>query len=77
MIKKTITLFALILLSSLLLTDREASGEKSKLHWAPERILVKFKKESGIKLQESVRISIESEFGLQELKRFNLIDVHL
>ena len=77
MLKKTITLFALILLSSLLLTDREASGEKSKLHWAPERILVKFKKESGIKLQESVRISIESEFGLQELKRFNLIDVHL
>jgi hypothetical protein len=76
-IKKTIALFALFLLSSFLLTGSEALGEKSKLHWAPERILVKFKKRSGIKLQESERMSIESEFGLQELKRFNFIDVHL
>jgi subtilisin family serine protease len=70
-------LFALVLLPCLLLTDTEASGEKSKPHGAPERILVKFKKESGIRLQESLRLSTESEFGLQELKRFNLIDVHL
>ncbi len=42
---------------------------------APDRILVKFKKLGDIRTQESIKASIESTFGIQEIRKFTLIDV--
>lgn len=42
---------------------------------APDRILVKFKKLGDIRAQESIKASIEAFFGIQEIKKFTLIDV--
>jgi len=74
---RSIPFFVFFLLSCFLLTEGDVSGEKKHLPPASERILIKFKKPGGNRLRDSTRMSLESEFGLQRLKRFDLIDVHL
>ena len=42
---------------------------------APDKILVKYKKLADVHTQESIKASIESTFGIQEIQKFTLIDV--
>jgi hypothetical protein len=56
---------------------QKAFSAEERLRSAPDRILVKFKKMGDIRTQESVQKAVESSFGIQEMKRFSLIDVHV
>jgi len=53
----------------------QASSDEERPHSAPDKILVKYKKLSDIRTQESIKASIESTFGIQEIRKFTLIDV--
>jgi len=41
----------------------------------PDKILVKYKKLGDVLTQESIKASIESSFGIQEIQKFSLIEV--
>jgi len=54
---------------------RQVLSAEERPRSAPDRILVKFKKLGDIRTQESIKASIESFFGIQEIRKFTLIDV--
>ncbi len=54
---------------------RQSLSTEVRPRSAPDRILVKFKKLGDIRTRESIKASIESFFGIQEIRKFTLIDV--
>lgn len=54
---------------------RRALSVETRPRSAPDKILVKYKKLNDLRTQESMRASIESTFGIQEIRKFTLIDV--
>jgi hypothetical protein len=56
-------------------SDRQLMSSAERPHWAPDKILVKYKKLGDIRTQESIKAAIESFFGIKEIRKFTLIDV--
>ncbi|MFC2160482.1 S8 family serine peptidase [Acidobacteriota bacterium] len=54
---------------------RQPLSDKDRPRSAPDKILVKYKKMGDVRTQESMKASIESSFGIQEIKKFTLIEV--
>ena len=50
---------------------------EEKLQSALDKILVKYKKQADLWIQESVKASIEATYGIQEIREFSFIDVYL
>jgi len=56
-------------------SPRQALSMTERPRSAPDKILVKYKKLGDVRIQESMKASIESAFGIQETQKFTLIDV--
>ncbi len=54
---------------------RQVLSVEERPRSAPDKILVKYKKLENISVQESMKASIESAVGIQEIQKFTLIDV--
>ncbi|NQT80496.1 MAG: S8 family serine peptidase [Candidatus Aminicenantes bacterium] len=50
---------------------------KENLRSAPDRILVKYKKQADVSIQESIKVLIEATHGIQEIRNFSFIKVYL
>ncbi|MCJ7582542.1 MAG: hypothetical protein MUP98_18660, partial [Candidatus Aminicenantes bacterium] len=55
--------------------SRQSLSIGERLRSAPDKILVKYKKLGDVRTQESMKASIESKMGIQEIQKFTLIDV--
>jgi len=57
--------------------NHSVSNQEEILQSAPDRILVKYKKQAEAWIQASVKASIEATSSIEEIKRFSFIDVYL
>jgi subtilisin family serine protease len=57
--------------------DENVFTPEQKPEYVPDRIFVVYKKQGNISAQQIVKASIETKFGLEELYRFEFIDVFL
>ena len=73
--KKRILCFLIVLSFVFVLNGILNSQEKPQS--IPDRILVKYKKQADLWIQKSIKAAIESTFGIQEIREFSFIDVHL
>ena len=55
--------------------NKKADSIETRPRSAADRILVKFKKFGDVQIEETLKASIESEVGIQEIQKFTLIDV--
>jgi len=77
--KKIITFLPILILVFFLIgiINVKPVENKSLIQSAPDRILVKYKKQAEISTQEAVKAYIESTYDIHEIDHFSFIDIYL